>query len=56
MLDLLGVPFDRCGRRAGSSLGPAALRVAGLAEAVNGLGLAVSDSGDVHAPSDEASP
>lgn len=47
MIDLLGVPFDLCGRSSGSRLGPATLRLAGIEEALNALGCKVEDTGDV---------
>lgn len=37
MVEAIGVPFDLCGKRLGSRLGPAALRLAGLAEAFDEL-------------------
>lgn len=48
MIHLIGVPFDLCGRRPGSRLGPAALRLAGLVETLTQLGLTVEDLGDLH--------
>lgn len=50
MIDLIGAPFDLCGLRAGSRLGPAALRLAGLAEALANLGYAVNDTNDILGP------
>lgn len=47
MIDLIGVPFDLCGRRAGSRLGPAALRLAELGPTLQGLGFSVEDLGDI---------
>lgn len=47
MIDLIGAPFDRCGRRAGSRLGPAALRLANLATSLAEAGCEVEDLGDV---------
>lgn len=44
---LIGAPVDSGKRRAGCLMGPDALRVAGLAEALRGLGHAVRDAGDV---------
>lgn len=54
-IGLIGVPFDRGASIRGASLGPAALRIAGLAETLRGLGHQVTDFGDVtvasaHAP------
>ncbi|MBX7134900.1 MAG: arginase [Fimbriimonadaceae bacterium] len=46
MIDLLGAPFDLCGRRPGSRLGPAALRLADLAASLAALGLDVRDAGN----------
>lgn len=47
MVDLIGAPFDLCGLRLGSRLGPAALRLAGLEDALVEVGLEVHDRGDV---------
>lgn len=44
---LLGAPVDSGQRRPGCLMGPAAYRVAGLAEAIRDLGHAVEDWGDV---------
>lgn len=38
MLELIGVPFDRCGKTPGSALGPAALHFAGLAGRLSDIG------------------
>lgn len=51
MISIIGAPFDLCGKRLGSRLGPAAVRLAGLREALEDLGLRVQDRGDVPAPS-----
>lgn len=47
MIEIIGAPFDLCGMRLGSRLGPAALRLAGLRESLEALGLDVADGGDV---------
>ena len=47
MIDIVGVPFDLCGKRLGSRLGPAALRLAGLNQVLEGLGCEVHDQGDL---------
>ena len=47
MIEVIGVPFDLCGMRLGSRLGPAALRLAGLNGVLQSLGLNVSDQGDL---------
>lgn len=47
MIDVIGVPFDLCGFRTGSALGPAAIRYAGLLETLRGIGVGVVDSGDL---------
>ncbi|HRI44589.1 MAG TPA: arginase [Fimbriimonadaceae bacterium] len=47
MIDLIGAPFDLCGRRAGSRLGPAALRLANLAGSLAEAGQDVEDLGDI---------
>ena len=52
VIDFIGAPFDLCGRRLGSRLGPAALRLAGLMETIRGLGIEVCDCGDCQAPAE----
>ncbi len=47
MIEIIGAPFDKCGRRPGSALGPVALRHAGLIEALESIGLTVDDGGDI---------
>jgi len=47
---LIGVPLDLGGNRRGTDMGPSAFRVAGLAEQIARLGIAVTDKGDVSAP------
>ena len=47
---LIGAPIDEGQRRAGCVMGPAAYRVAGLAQAVAELGHQVSDAGDLALP------
>ena len=49
MIEIIGAPFDLCGMRLGSRLGPSALRLAGLREALSGLDYLVRDLGDVSA-------
>jgi len=49
MIDLIGAPFDLTGRRPGTRLGPAALRLAGLRQALEALDQSVVDHGDVQA-------
>ncbi len=49
-MEIIGVPFDLCGFRLGSRLGPAAVRLAGLAEAMQALEYEVLDDGDVVIP------
>lgn len=46
-MELIGVPFDLCGKEPGSRLGPAAFRLAGVDEALAGLGLVLTDGGDI---------
>lgn len=50
MIRIIGTPFDYSGRCEGSRMGPAALRLAGLAEELELLGLEVLDEGDVPVP------
>jgi arginase len=47
---LIGAPVDAGQRRAGCLMGPAAYRVAGIAQAVEGLGHRVEDRGDLALP------
>lgn len=47
MIDLIGVPFDYCGFRLGSRLGPAAVRLAGLGTTLDRVGVSLNDLGDV---------
>ena len=47
MIDVIGVPFDLCGKRLGSRLGPPALRLAGLTQVLTDLGIAPNDQGDL---------
>ncbi|MBN9504307.1 MAG: hypothetical protein BGO01_03505 [Armatimonadetes bacterium 55-13] len=47
MIDIIGVPFDLCGKRLGSRLGPAALRLAGLNQVLHDLHVEVNDMGDL---------
>ena len=47
---LIGVPTDVGGGERGSSMGPEALRVAGLANALRAQGMDVEDRGDVSGP------
>lgn len=46
-IELIGAPFDLCGLQVGSRLGPAALRLAGVQEALERLRFVVEDRGDV---------
>ncbi len=47
---LIGAPTDIGAGHRGASMGPEALRVAGLAEALSGRGLAVLDRGNLSGP------
>ena len=47
---IIGVPLDLGGNRRGTDMGPSAFRIAGLAEQLTTLGLAVTDKGDLQAP------
>lgn len=51
MVEIHGAPFDRCGRRRGSALGPAAVRHAGLRAQLADLGVPAEDRGDLAVPS-----
>ncbi|SMH44119.1 arginase [Azospirillum agricola] len=50
-IHIVGVPVDVGAGQKGASMGPAALRIVGLVETLEGLGLTVRDLGDV-APAD----
>jgi arginase len=52
-LRLIGVPLDLGAGRRGVDMGPSALRIAGLGEALEGLGYPVEDAGNVHVPQRE---
>lgn len=47
---LVGIPFDLGGKRRGPSLGPRAIRFAGLVERLVHLGIRVHDMGDLAVP------
>src|SRR5260370_982386 len=47
---IIGVSLDLGGNRAGVDMGPSAFRIAGLAEHLAALGMAVVDEGDLVAP------
>lgn len=51
---LIGAPIDAGQRRAGCVMGPAAYRVAGLAQAITELGHSVTDRGDLTLPALQA--
>lgn len=50
MVSLFGVPTDVGAAHRGASMGPEALRVAGLVQAIGGRGIDVRDCGDVSGP------
>src|SRR3954469_24696056 len=47
---IVGVSLDLGGNRRGVDMGPSAFRIAGLAERLAALGIAVGDGGDLVAP------
>ena len=49
-IHVLGVSLDLGGNRRGVDMGPSAFRIAGLAERLTALGMAVVDEGDLVAP------
>ena len=55
-VSVFGVPTDIGASRRGASMGPEALRVAGLVEAIAARGIEVRDLGDVHGPRNPTSP
>lgn len=55
-LSLIGVPTDIGASCLGASMGPQALRVAGLGQALERMGLQVSDCGDLNGPPNPQAP
>jgi arginase len=51
---VVGAPMDLGADRRGVDMGPSAIRYAGLAEALEGLGLTCTDGGDIAVPRPEA--
>lgn len=49
-IDLIGVQIDCGASKRGSSLGPAAMRLAGINRGITGLGYELNDRGDIIAP------
>jgi len=47
VIEVLGVPFDLCGKRMGSRMGPDAVRLGGLNATLAAMGMDVRDAGDV---------
>lgn len=47
MIEIIGAPFDLCGMRLGSRLGPAAIRLAGVMESLRAIDHEVVDLGDI---------
>src|ERR1041384_2336379 len=47
VVEAIGVPFDLCGKRMGSRLGPAALKLAGLEESFDELRVEFGWGGDL---------
>jgi arginase len=52
---LIGAPVDEGAGAEGALMGPSALRVAGVAEMLRGLGHDVEDRGDIHEPAPQPS-
>lgn len=53
-VSLIGIPLEEGSGRGGCAMGPAALRIAGIAQALLDLGYAVEDRGDLRpAPADD---
>ncbi len=50
LVSLIGVPTDIGAGARGASMGPEALRVAGIAQAITALGIAVQDCGNLQGP------
>ena len=49
-VSLIGVPTDVGAGSIGARMGPSALRVAGIGQAIRGFGIEVHDLGDLHGP------
>lgn len=47
VIHIHGAPFDYCGYRVGSRMGPGAVRLAGLAKTLEDIGVPATDCGDV---------
>lgn len=56
MIDVFGAPYDLCGLRPGSRMGPAALRMAGLMEGLRDLDQEAVDRGDVASGAPDTAP
>jgi arginase len=50
LVHVIGVPLDLGGGRRGVDMGPSAVRIAGLADRLTGMGLTVVDRGDLDTP------
>lgn len=49
-MEVIGVPFDLCGRKPGSRLGPAAVRLANLEGAMSAIGVTITHDEDIAGP------
>ena len=47
---IIGVPLDLGGNRRGTDMGPSAFRIAGIADRIAKLGIAVGDKGNISSP------
>lgn len=56
MIDIIGAPLDLSGKRRGTRLGPAAVRLAGLVETLQSLAQSVEDRGDLAFGRDHTAP
>lgn len=52
MIELIGAPFDLCGKHKGSRMGPEAMRLAGIQESLRSLGNELCDLGDLQRPNE----
>lgn len=55
-IDIIGAPSDLGANTRGSNMGPAAIRIAGLVEAIKAIGYECEDIGDVEVPVRETLP